>query len=311
MFQDFNNCPVEQDNDAQFIATINKDGQFYAEFEWNNKFGDRWDADWLWSDLPEGEYDVEWNALMGGSNWHWNVNERMTIESEECTPNLQAGESWAELVNGETANIEVHIEVNNLNPDCTVEVEVLISVYLNNSYQFTMESNELGRYWVYEDAKIKIRDSRIDNLGIGDWSFETRFIPVGENEYCCQMTNTVTIEPDEPEEPPCNGTASFYNSSTEVRYGSNATDLLIWWDADWSCDATQQIEIDITLVHDNGTTFFAQTLAYNITATVGDVREWRIENLTGGHQYDLTMTIWVNVDGWRIDDTVAESISVS
>jgi len=236
----------------------------------------------------------------------------MTIESEECTPNLQAGESWAESVNGESANIEVHIEVNNLNPDCTVEVEVLISVYLNNSYEFTMESNELGRYWVYEDAKIKIRDSRIDNLGIGDWSFETRFIPVGGNEYCCQMTNTVTIEPDEPEEPPCNGVASFYNTSTQLTYENSTTNLTIWWDADWSCDETVTIQVDIRLkFKDNGSEFYSRTLTYNTTGAVLDVGEWEITNLTGGEQYQLCLNIWVNVDGWRMDAEHSEVISVS
>tara|TARA_R110000772_G_scaffold10768_6_gene34116 strand:+ start:540 stop:1418 length:879 start_codon:yes stop_codon:yes gene_type:complete len=118
---------------------------------------------------------------------------------EQCEPNLEEGGSWAESVTGETANIEVHIEVKNLNPDCHIEIEVMVSVYLNNSYQFTMETDELGRYWVYDSVDVKIRDERIDNLGDGDWSFETRFIPVGGNEYCCQMTNVVTIEESKPE----------------------------------------------------------------------------------------------------------------
>ncbi len=107
--------------------------------------------------------------------------------------NLESQGSWAQTVPDEPHNIEVHIEVNNLNPDCPVEIELMVSVYLNNSYEFTMEQDELGRWWVEDEAKIKVRDWRIDNLGDGDWSFETRFIPIGQSEYCCEMTNTVTI----------------------------------------------------------------------------------------------------------------------
>jgi len=192
VFIDKASCNDERE--GQFVVQINRDGEWYGDMTWDNHFNNRWEADYLWSDLPDGEYDVEMWAYMDGSSWHWNLDGRWTVEEEKCTTNLEADESWAQAVFNESNNIEVHIEINNLDPDCPVEVEVMVSVYLNNSYQFTMENDELGRYWVYEDANIKIRDSRIDNLGDGDWSFETRFIPIDEPEYCCQMTNVVKIE---------------------------------------------------------------------------------------------------------------------
>tara|TARA_R110001592_G_scaffold102696_6_gene289757 strand:+ start:1475 stop:3037 length:1563 start_codon:yes stop_codon:yes gene_type:complete len=310
VFQDFNNCPVQEDNDAQFIATINKDGQFHDEFKWDNRFGDRWEADWLWSDLSEGEYDVEWNALMGGSNWHWNVNERLTVESEECTPDLESSGSWAQTVHNESSNIEVHIEVNNLNPDCPVQIEVMVSVYLNNSYQFTMESDELGRHWVYDEAKIKIRDSRLDNLGDGDWSFETRYIPVGGYEDCCQMTNVVTIS-SEPDEPDCVGNAFFYSVNTEQQENNGSNNLTVYWDADWSCDELQEVQIDIIL-KSNGTIVYSRTVAYNLNGSMGYVATHALDyELQSGQEYDLCLSVWVEREQWNMDDEDSRIVAVS
>lgn len=422
IFRDFNQCQRSTDNDGSFKVTLNRDGEYYGEYSWSNKFNQRWEADWLFQDLPEGEYDVEWDAWLDGSHWHWNVDSHIVIESESCTPDLKDDGARAEYIEDSSNAIRVIIEVNNNNPDCPTEVEVMVSVYLNNSYQFTLEESENGRHWVYENATIVVESSRLSNLGDGDWSFETRFIPIGEAEYCCTMTNAVTFSEPEPEPEPnadncsisienhyrghvhddaeqdaimvafkvvptecdgfvievsidlfqagsppdhtvnyflngsiehevnhvfdsisvgtwtpkvravvegdekwemnfwsieveeqsCEGVASFYNTSTQLTYENSTTNLTVWWDADWSCDETITIEVDIRLLFkDNNSEFYSRTLTYNTTGAALDVGQWQITNLTGGEQYELSLTIWVNVDGWRMDAEYSEVISVS
>ena len=109
----------------------------------------------------------------------------------------------------------------------------------------------------------------------------------------------------EPEpEPECNGSASFYDISYEWKNETNNTiNLKVIWDADWSCDETQDIEVDLYFKDSNETFLYANTFSYNTTFNVGDVKSFTITNIskpTDGHK--LCMTIWVNVDDWRLDD---------
>ena len=132
------------------------------------------------------------------------------------------------------------------------------------------------------EANLIIRHDSFTNLSDGNYSLETRFIPIGQNEECCIMTEPVWIDTAEPEpEPQCNGTAFFYSVTESWFNETNETiSLQVSWDADWSCDETKQIEVDIYLKDANGTSIYYGMPKYNITSEQGDNKFVHIENLT-------------------------------
>jgi len=84
-----------------------------------------------------------------------------------------------------------------------------------------------------------------------------------------------------PPEPQCNGSAFFYSVTESWFNETNETiSLQVSWDADWSCGETKQIEVDIYLKDNNGTSIYYGMPKYNITAEQGDNKFVHIENLT-------------------------------
>ena len=86
---------------------------------------------------------------------------------------------------------------------CEFQVEVMISLYHDNGYQLTIEFDEAGMHVVNDDynGEFEIRNGRLNNLGEGEWSVETRWRIIGEPENCCIMSDTLTIEPEPEPEP--------------------------------------------------------------------------------------------------------------
>ena len=309
VFRDSRNCG--RNSNGEFVITLNKDREHYGQMTWNDNFIDKWDNDYGWGELPEGMYDIEVEVFMQGSNWHWNLDEQHWVEGEDCIVDLKPESSSASLSMNGGSDIEVNIQITNNDFDCPVEVEVMLSIYYENGYQSTIETNELDSHWVYESANITISHERLNNLGDGNWSFETRFIPIQGSEYCCQQTNAVWVGEPEPEpepqpEPECNGTASFFNASIgiETNNTDNKTSLTVWWDADWSCSETKPIEIDI-YIKENGSSIAYRIIAYNTTSNDLDLKYYTFaesEDLFEiGHTYEVCMVIWVqdDNDGWN------------
>lgn len=87
--------------------------------------------------------------------------------------------------------------------ECEFQVEVMISLYHDNGYQLTIEFDESGIRVVNDDynGEFEIRNGRLNNLGEGEWSVETRWRIVGEPENCCIMSDKLTIEPEPEPEP--------------------------------------------------------------------------------------------------------------
>lgn len=81
---------------------------------------------------------------------------------------------------------------------CDVFVEVMLSLYLDNGYQKTIEYGEMGSFRLTTDTngEIEIREGRLNGLGEGSWNVETRWRIVGESENCCIQTNTLVVEPE-------------------------------------------------------------------------------------------------------------------
>ena len=305
-FNDDAHC--NYDMQGMFVFTINKDGAFFDDFTTTETFEGMWSQEHRFTNLPEGEYDVELAFDENGDSWwHWNVEGGHTIESN-CITDMASLNSWAEVYDNNS--IEVHMQIANYGV-CDEEVEIGISVYLETDYQFSLEPNDLGTEWIYgSEMTIIIRHDDFTNLGDGNWSFETRFTPLDESEECCEMTEQVEINTT-PEPEPCNGSASFYSVSYEWRNETNDTiNLKVLWDADWSCDETQEIEIDLYLKDENDTILFGDTFIYNTTFNSLDRKTYTITNITkptNGHK--ICLAIWVEVNDWRLDNEWNETLS--
>lgn len=106
-------------------------------------------------------------------------------------------------------------------------------------------------------------------------------------------------------EPPCNGTASFYDVTYLWQNETNDTiNLRLMWDADWSCEETQEIEIDIYLQDNNSSAVYSNTVSYSTTGMAGDNKYLIISNISKPIDgFKLSMNIWVDINGYRNDDT--------
>lgn len=309
-FKDMNNCNTPMD--AQITMTLNKDGQYYDEKSWNNRFDNEWSVGDQFTDLPPGEYDVEIDAQAQGSNWHQNVEGDFIIEEQACIPDYSSSDSWATTYDNNS--LQAHLKIINHN-DCESSVGVMVSYYKENEYQDSYDE-ELGEYEVKgAETEIVIRHDDWTNLGDGNYSFETRFFPEGQNEECCEMTPQIQIDTYVEPEPPCNGTASFYSVSHGIDYNnsnSSLSNVTVFWDADWSCEEVKYVQIDIFFKHkDNQTVIYYQTLGYNLNGQSSYVANHTIVDIEVGATYEVCLQIWVQRDIWYVDEERNELIPIS
>ena len=308
-FKDMNNCNTPMD--AQITMTLNKDGQYYDEKSWNNRFDNEWSVGDQFTDLPPGEYDVEIDAQAQGSNWHQNVEDDFIIEEQACIPDYSSSDSWATTYDNNS--LQAHLKIINHN-DCESSVGVMVSYYKENEYQDSYDE-ELGEYEVKgAETEIVIRHDDWTNLGDGNYSFETRFFPEGQNEECCEMTPQIQIDTYVEPEPPCQGSASFYSSSYSIDYNntnnSSLANLTVFWDADWSCQEIHYVEIDIFLKFNN-TTIYYFTTGYNLNAQAGYVANHTIADLEVARTYELCLVVWVDRNGWQQDAENNQTVFIS
>jgi len=298
--------------DAQITMTLNKDGQYYDEKSWNNRFDNEWSVGDQFTDLPPGEYDVEIDAQAQGSNWHQNVEGDFIIEEQACIPDYSSSDSWATTYDNNS--LQAHLKIINHN-DCESSVGVMVSYYKENSYQDSYDE-ELGEYEVKgAETEIVIRHDDWTNLGDGNYSFETRFFPEGQGEECCEITPQIQIDTYVEPEPPCNGTASFYSVSHGIDYNnsnSSLSNVTVFWDADWSCEEVKYVQIDIFFKHkDNQTVIYYQTLGYNLNGQSSYVANHTIVDIEVGATYEVCLQIWVQRDIWSVDEERNELIPIS
>jgi len=111
-------------------------------------------------------------------------------------------------------------------------------------------------------------------------------------------------------EPPCNGSASFYDVTYLWQNETNDTiSLKVMWDADWSCEEAQDIEVDIFLEDNNSSTVYANVFSYSTTGMAGDNKYLIISNISKPIDgFKLSMNIWVDINGYRNDDSWIEDL---
>ena len=91
-------------------------------------------------------------------------------------------------------SLTLHMSIRNLDPECPQEVELMVSAYHNNTYQWTWEYGDIGTFWVNDYEEITMQSSALENLEKGTWTYEMRYRPMGGDEDCCYMTDEITIE---------------------------------------------------------------------------------------------------------------------
>lgn len=117
------------------------------------------------------------------------------------------------------------------------------------------------------------------------------------------------------QEPPCEGSASFYNSSHTIDYNntnnSSLANLTVFWDADWSCDEIRYVEIDVYVVFNN-TTIRYQTIGFNLNGQSPALANYTFTDLEVARTYEVVLIAWVERDGaWDQDDTNTMTIPMS
>lgn len=105
-------------------------------------------------------------------------------------------------------------------------------------------------------------------------------------------------------EPECEGNASFYSVTYEWLNETNDTiNLKVTWDADWSCEETQDLEVDLFLKDENDSIFYTNTFSYGTHYNDLDIKTFTITNISKPtDEHKLCLAVWVNNNGWRMDD---------
>mgnify|MGYP003649823356 CR=1 FL=1 len=95
---------------------------------------------------PDAEnYDLYASWEDGSCYWHEEPNPQPEPEPEpQCVGDLSAVSSKAEIYDGNSIEAHMTIAIHN---QCDTEVELMISFYYENGYQFTLETNDLPTYW--------------------------------------------------------------------------------------------------------------------------------------------------------------------
>jgi hypothetical protein len=189
-------CPHEMEGD--FRVHLFKDGQHYDEDEFFGiKFRESYDIYHTFQDLEAGDYTIQFRFdTYDGSNWNWDSPRNYYFE-EPCvaSPNYN---NLVLITNDDDLTVEVDFEDES---DCGVDIEIMISTYLNDGFIETIDYSEIETFRVSEigTTNIKIENYEgLKDLEDGNWKVEFRFRTINTNgndyEDCCEMSNQIEID---------------------------------------------------------------------------------------------------------------------
>lgn len=149
-----------------------------------------------------------------------------------------------------------------------------------------------------------------DDMPEGTWTPKIRAVVEGQEKW---EMNFWSLDIED-QEPPCEGEASFYNSSYSVAYNntnnSSLANITVFWDADWSCDEIRYVEIDVWVVFNN-TTIAYETRAFNLNGQSPAIANQTFADLEVAREYEVFLAIWVDREGWGIDAESKQTILIS
>ena len=195
-FNDRGQCDAIMD--GYFVIAIEKEGsgEIYDTHQIDIEFQNGYFIDHDVFDLPAGNYIVRVDYYKGQSYW---TGPSQTITMESAPASCDHDIVVDQLVlsaNGDELNLYVEYHDNN---GCGAEIEIQLAIYKNSGYlnQFTVSElypiSSVGTTYFNID---KDDNDIMGDVEDGDWSVEFRWWVIGENENCCDYTNSVTIDED-------------------------------------------------------------------------------------------------------------------
>ena len=203
-FFDTQDCDIEMA--GHFQIYLYQNGNYYNEGYIGDVNFVNFITDFVsFTDLEGGNYDfsIEFHPIEcededcdHGSKYTSPHRPNFYIE-EDC----MASPSYDNLMliaNSDDLTIEVDFQDTN---NCGVDIQIMISTYLNKGYQDTVDYDEIQEYWISESGITSIKIENyigLKDLEDGDWEIEFRFKTINTNtndyEDCCQMSNEVVID---------------------------------------------------------------------------------------------------------------------
>jgi hypothetical protein len=189
----YDNNVCDRQYSGSIHVQINKDGVYYDE-EWLPVDWTQDTEHWVdFDDLETGTYDAEATWHIDESSWHWNLDGQYEVG---CGTQPFAKSSRIEANSDQDLEVFMLIGVNNNDPACSTDVEVMLALYLEDSFQFTVDYDELPTFDIDKEREIKVIHPKMQNLESGNWSAETRFYYEDAGEVCCEYTDSVQIVRD-------------------------------------------------------------------------------------------------------------------
>ncbi len=210
-FYIFNADGGETDNDLQVRFTFRDDakcnyhmnnGYFEIVIDGNSQtfaqnFNDQYMFEHDFFNLYEGQHYIEvYYRTNDGSEWAGPT--RSLIVEDKVAP-CDHDIVVDKLILSATANdLNLYVEYHD-NNGCGAAIEMQFATYHNSGYTDSFMVTD--GYNVANSGSTYFNIDRNDNeimAGVedGDWSIEFRWWVIGENENCCDYTNTVTIDED-------------------------------------------------------------------------------------------------------------------
>jgi hypothetical protein len=251
--------------------------------------------EWAWED-DEDEYyqDEYWGCTEKDAS---NYDPMATIDDGSCYWETEAQADIMDIHSSYTENDEMKVEFY-LSVSGSFDSDIELVWVVNH------DGEERSEYEVttYENpADAGHQEYYWSDLDAGEWVVTVEAVYNGE---LLDEETAGSIFVEEEEEPEENCTASFYFADAKLVTGNNTTNMEISWDADWSCDATQYIEVDVWIIYtDNQTQYYGTYAGYNITAQTGDNKLYTHYDLPVNDSFDVRLVIWVdNMSNWEMHD---------
>tara|TARA_R110001599_G_scaffold29011_5_gene99701 strand:+ start:3064 stop:4992 length:1929 start_codon:yes stop_codon:yes gene_type:complete len=188
--------------DGYFVIAIEKEGsgEIYDTHQIDTEFQNGYFVEHDVFDLPAGNYIVRVDYYKGQSYW---TGPSQTITMESAPASCDHDIVVDKLILSATANdLNLYVEYHD-NNGCGAAIEMQFATYHNSGYTDSFMVTD--GYNVANSGSTYFNIDKDDNdvmgdVEDGDWSVEFRWWVIGENENCCDYTNTVTVD-EEPE--PC------------------------------------------------------------------------------------------------------------
>ena len=144
------------------------------------------------------------------------------------------------------------------------------------------------------------------NLAEHVYTIEVVFYSYDGSHWGSPYNPVLKVKYDEPEpepEPECNGTALFYEVGyTWSNYTNDTANITVSWDADWSCDESQPVEVDFYVINSTQDMVVGQVLTQTLEGDTRNTVSHSAGDLLKNETYTVYLAIWVDNDGWTLHD---------